>query len=85
MNDINHGTISAKIYEIINNCKQLVTYYKQSGYQNKLKITLKQAIETRWDSLLINPNLFSKTDSHPTLIPNSGESSVTVQSLRIDI
>jgi len=35
---------------LIENCKQLVTWAKQSGFQNELEITLKKMIEVRWDS-----------------------------------
>jgi hypothetical protein len=38
------------IKNLIENCKQLVTWAKQSGFQNELEVTLKQMIEVRWDS-----------------------------------
>jgi len=37
----------------INKCKDLVTYFKQSGLQTELDQTLKKAIEIRWDSTLL--------------------------------
>ena len=40
-----HGTLHG--------VKNLVSYFKRSGLNSKLKITLKQAVETRWNSNLI--------------------------------
>jgi hypothetical protein len=42
-----------KITALINSSKELVTYFKQSGLQNKLNTTLKQSIHIRWDSKLV--------------------------------
>jgi len=41
-----------KINSLIDSSKELVTYFKQSGLQNKLNNTLKQSIDIRWDSKL---------------------------------
>jgi DNA-directed RNA polymerase subunit M/transcription elongation factor TFIIS len=38
------------IVNLLENSKELVKYFKHSGLQNRLKTTLKQMIEVRWDS-----------------------------------
>lgn len=40
------------IYLTIKGCKELVTYAKQSGLNSKLDKSLKQSVDTRWDSML---------------------------------
>jgi hypothetical protein len=41
------------INDLINNCKELVTYFKQPGLQKRFKTTLKQSIDVLWDLTLI--------------------------------
>ncbi|GBG61612.1 hypothetical protein CBR_g22409 [Chara braunii] len=44
------------LFEMIDNCKKLVRYFKQANLQNCLNKTLKQKNATRWNSLLISLN-----------------------------
>uniref|UniRef100_A0AAZ1XPQ9 HAT C-terminal dimerisation domain-containing protein n=1 Tax=Oreochromis aureus TaxID=47969 RepID=A0AAZ1XPQ9_OREAU len=41
---------SPEIASLLTDVKKLVTYFKHSGQQGKLKKSLKQSIETRWNS-----------------------------------
>lgn len=41
---------TAELSELLTNAKKLVKYFKHSGLQNSLKKSLKQSIETRWNS-----------------------------------
>jgi hypothetical protein len=41
-----------ELYEMIDDCKELVAYFKKSNLQCKLSNTLKQENATRWNSLL---------------------------------
>ncbi|GBG80092.1 hypothetical protein CBR_g30459 [Chara braunii] len=41
-----------EVFELIDNCKELVRHVKQSNLQRALKNTLKQENATRWNSLL---------------------------------
>jgi hypothetical protein len=41
------------IQSLINNAKELVRYFKHSGNQKLLDITLKQSVDVRWDSTLL--------------------------------
>ena len=45
--------LSAAVGSVITACKSLVSYIKRSGLNNKLASTLKQANDTRWNSLLV--------------------------------
>ena len=45
--------LKAAVISVITACKSLVSYMKQSGLNNKLASTLKQANDTRWNSLLV--------------------------------
>ncbi|GBG82408.1 hypothetical protein CBR_g34784 [Chara braunii] len=44
------------LFEMIDNSKELVRYFKQANLQNYLSKTLKQENATRWNSLLISLN-----------------------------
>ncbi|GBG73530.1 hypothetical protein CBR_g16873 [Chara braunii] len=44
------------LFEMIDNCKELVRYFKQANLQNTLNKTLKQENATRWNSLFISLN-----------------------------
>ena len=39
-----------ELSELLTNAKKMVKYFKHSGLQNSLKKSLKQSIETRWNS-----------------------------------
>ncbi|RXN27448.1 N-acetylneuraminate lyase [Labeo rohita] len=41
---------STELSELLTSAKKLVKYFKHSGLQNSLKKSLKQSIETRWNS-----------------------------------
>lgn len=41
---------TTELSELLTNAKKLVKYFKHSGLQNSLKKSLKQSIETRWNS-----------------------------------
>ncbi|KAL2091651.1 hypothetical protein ACEWY4_013914 [Coilia grayii] len=41
---------TTELSELLSNAKKLVKYFKHSGLQNSLKKSLKQSIETRWNS-----------------------------------
>lgn len=40
------------------NVKEIVTYFKQSALNAKLPKTLKQEVQTRWDSELLHARIF---------------------------
>ena len=40
------------INQLIDSCKNIVTYSKQAGLNSSLETSLKQSVETRWDSTL---------------------------------
>lgn len=42
---------------LIQNCKSLVGYFKRSGLNNRLTVSLKQSVPTRWNSILTCYNL----------------------------
>lgn len=42
--------MSPEIAGLLTDVKKLVTYFKHSGQQAKLKMSLKQSVETRWNS-----------------------------------
>ncbi|GBG60982.1 hypothetical protein CBR_g18578 [Chara braunii] len=44
------------LFEMIDNSKELIRYFKQANLQNSLSKTLKQENVTRWNSLLISLN-----------------------------
>uniref|UniRef100_A0A3B1IVY8 HAT C-terminal dimerisation domain-containing protein n=1 Tax=Astyanax mexicanus TaxID=7994 RepID=A0A3B1IVY8_ASTMX len=48
---------ACEVSQLITDVKKLVTYFKHSGQQGKLTKSLKQAVETRWNSV------FDMTDS----------------------
>jgi len=41
------------VHALLNKCKEITTFIKRSGAQSKLKVSLKQENETRWNSKLI--------------------------------
>ena len=57
-----------EVHALLNKCKEIVSYIKRSGAQNKLNISLKQENETRWNSKLIMllsfPINFTKVKCH---------------------
>lgn len=51
-----HSEKIPHIHNLVINCKDLVTYFKQSGKVSKLSKTLQQSVETRWNSIFIMLN-----------------------------
>ena len=49
----NDEPLKAAVSSVVTACKSLVSYMKQSGFDNKLASTLNQANDTRWNSLLV--------------------------------
>ena len=49
----NLQTQCPKIKDVLVDLKKLVKFFKRSGLNKKLKVTLKQEVETRWNSQLI--------------------------------
>ena len=45
--------LKTAVSSVVTACKSLVSYMKRSGLNNKLASTLKQTIDTRWNSLLV--------------------------------
>ncbi len=44
------------VFDMLDNCKVLVTYVKRVGLNKQLTPKLKQAVATRWDDILIMTN-----------------------------
>jgi hypothetical protein len=44
------------VFDMLDNCKALVTYVKRVGLNKQLMPKLKQAVATRWDDILIMTN-----------------------------
>ncbi len=44
------------VFDMLDNCKALVTYVKRVGLNKQLMPKLKQAVATRWDGILIMTN-----------------------------
>lgn len=63
-----------EVTAIIDSAKSLVTYFKQSNLQARLKKTLKNSVETRWNSLhTMLESISSQYEDIHTLLEERGE------------